>query len=204
MLWFDACIYCDRILPLSFSFFFFCLFRAALAAYGSSQARVKLEAYATATAIQDLSHICYLHHSWQQCWILNPLSRARDQTCVLMDTSQVCYCWATMGTPPRPNWVLSGGLKFWSFDFDVDFSLCMLPSSCLAERNSLFLVSEMSSSSPEECLFLVLVSESIFFFFVFSYNLGVIALVSGAEGWSKYELSMLSWLASSCDLNSFA
>ena len=25
----------------------------------------------------------------QQHWILNPLSKARDQTCILMDTSQV-------------------------------------------------------------------------------------------------------------------
>ena len=36
-----------------------------------------------------------LHHSsWQQ-WIFNPLSRARDRTCVFMHTSQICYCWAT-------------------------------------------------------------------------------------------------------------
>ena len=31
--------------------------------------------------------------------ILNPLSKARDHTRVFMDTSQVCYYWATMGTP---------------------------------------------------------------------------------------------------------
>ena len=31
-----------------------------------------------------------LHHSSQQRWILNPLSKARDQTHVLMDTSRVC------------------------------------------------------------------------------------------------------------------
>ena len=51
--------------------------------------RVKLElhlpAYATATATQDPSHICDLHHSSWQCWILNSLSEARDQTCILMD-----------------------------------------------------------------------------------------------------------------------
>ena len=43
--------------------------------------------------------ICDLHHSSQQRWILNPLSGARDRTCILMDTSQVHYCWAKMGTP---------------------------------------------------------------------------------------------------------
>ena len=29
----------------------------------------------------------------------NPLSEARDQICVLMDTSQICFCCITMGTP---------------------------------------------------------------------------------------------------------
>ena len=57
-----------------------------------------LSAYATATAMHDLSHICDLHCSSQQHWILNSLSKARDWTCILMDTSQVRYCWATMGT----------------------------------------------------------------------------------------------------------
>ena len=46
-------------------------------------------AYATAIAMQDLSHACDLHHSSRQCWILNLLSEARDRTCVLMGPSQV-------------------------------------------------------------------------------------------------------------------
>ena len=37
----------------------------------------------------DLSRICDLHQSSQQRRILNPLSEARDQTCVLMDTIPV-------------------------------------------------------------------------------------------------------------------
>ena len=41
---------------------------------------------ATAIATQDLSLVCDLHHSSQQCWILNPLSKARDRTFILMDT----------------------------------------------------------------------------------------------------------------------
>ena len=68
---------------------------AALSAYGSSQARVKLElqlpAYTTATATWDPSCIFDLRCSSQQRQILNPLSEARDRTCILMDTSQVCY-----------------------------------------------------------------------------------------------------------------
>jgi len=42
-------------------------------------------AYTTATATLDVSHVCDLHHSSQQHWILNLLSEARDRTCVLMD-----------------------------------------------------------------------------------------------------------------------
>ena len=38
----------------------------------------QLLAYATATAMRDLSLICDLHHSSQQLEILNPLSRARE------------------------------------------------------------------------------------------------------------------------------
>ena len=49
--------------------------------------------------MQDLSYICDLCHSSWQCQILNPLNEARDQTLILMDTSQVRYHWATMGTP---------------------------------------------------------------------------------------------------------
>ena len=34
--------------------------------------------YTTATAMPDWSHVCNLHHSSQQCQILNPLREARD------------------------------------------------------------------------------------------------------------------------------
>ena len=63
------------------------------------ESELQLPAYATATATREPSHVCSLHHSSRQCWILNPLSEARDQTGVLMDTSQVHYHWATAGTP---------------------------------------------------------------------------------------------------------
>ena len=47
----------------------------------------------------DLSHICNLYHSSWQRQILNPLSKARDQICVLMDAGQICFHWTMMGTP---------------------------------------------------------------------------------------------------------
>ena len=48
-------------------FLFFAFFSAALKAYGDCQARSRIGAVAAG-----------LHHSSQQCWILNPLSEARN------------------------------------------------------------------------------------------------------------------------------
>ena len=53
-------------------------------------------ARATATATQDLSHVCDLHHSSWQCRILNSLSKARDGTRNLMVPS-----WILQPTEPR-------------------------------------------------------------------------------------------------------
>ena len=61
-----------------------------IVAYGSSRARgptgAAAEAYSTALATPDPSHICDLYHSSQQHQILNLLSKARDQTRILMKT----------------------------------------------------------------------------------------------------------------------
>ena len=53
---------------------------------------LRLLAYTIATAKQNPSHVCNLHHSSWQHWIVNPLSGNRDPTCVLMDTSRIHYC----------------------------------------------------------------------------------------------------------------
>ena len=91
---------------LHFFFYFnFFLFRAAPKAYAVSQARGRTGAVAAG-----------LHHSHSNVRSalplrptpqlkvmpdLNPLSKARDRTCVLMDASQIGFCSATMGTPLR-------------------------------------------------------------------------------------------------------
>ena len=54
------------------------------------KSELKLLAYTTATATQDLSCLSNLHHSSWQHWILNPLSEAKDQTSSFMDASQIC------------------------------------------------------------------------------------------------------------------
>ena len=81
-----------------------CLFRAAPATYGSSQARGWTGAVAAslhhspsnAGSKLDLQPTPQLSWQWR---ILNLLSEVKDRTHILMDTSQVLNCWATMGPP---------------------------------------------------------------------------------------------------------
>ena len=79
-------------------------FRAASVVYVSSQARVWIRAAAAglhhyAIATWDPNRVCHLHHSSWQHRILKPLSKARDWTWILMDSSWACFHWVTMGTP---------------------------------------------------------------------------------------------------------
>ena len=81
------------------------------------ESELQLPAYTTATKMSDLSHICDLHHSSRQHWILNPLSEARDQTFVRMDAgrirfplshdrnSSISFFWLSLqhATFPRPE-----------------------------------------------------------------------------------------------------
>ena len=58
--------------------------------------------------MQDSSCVCNLHHSSRQHHILNPLSVAREQNCILMVTSQINFLWAMMATPqPLGFWASS-------------------------------------------------------------------------------------------------
>ena len=60
------------------------------------KSELQLPAYVTATATLDSSHSL-----WQR-QILNPLSEARDRTCILMDTSQILNPLSHNGNPPPP------------------------------------------------------------------------------------------------------
>ena len=55
------------------------------------ESELQLHTYTTVMAILDLSHICNLYGDLQQRHILHPLSKAGNQTRVVMDTSQICY-----------------------------------------------------------------------------------------------------------------
>ena len=84
------------VLQPPFFFFFFLLFFFLAEACGISNARhqigeseLQLPGYSTATATWSLSYICNLHYSSRQHRIINPLSEARDQIHILMDTSRV-------------------------------------------------------------------------------------------------------------------
>ena len=80
--------------PFSLSFFVSCFL--GLHSWHTEVPRLgaewelQLRAHATATAMQDPSCVFELHHSSQQCQILNPLSEGRDRTHILMDPSRVC------------------------------------------------------------------------------------------------------------------
>ena len=60
---------------------------------------LQLPAYTPVTAMWDRHHFCDLYCSLQQCWILNPLSEARDGPRILMDTSWVLNLRSHKGNP---------------------------------------------------------------------------------------------------------
>ena len=103
-----------KILPsMLFYFFYFFLLGAPPVAYEVPRLGVKSElqlpGYATVIAMRDPSHVCDLHHSSQQCQILDLLSKPRDQTHNLMVSSRF-HC-ATTGTPTI--FLIGGLLKWW-------------------------------------------------------------------------------------------
>ena len=75
----------------SFLLFFFCFLGPHLCHMKiprqGVESELQLPAYITDTALPDLSCDCNLHYSSWHHQILNPLSEARDKTCILVHTS---------------------------------------------------------------------------------------------------------------------
>ena len=96
-----------------FFFFFFCIL--GFHPYGSFQAmgwiRATASSLATALATWDPSHVCN-HDSWQR-WIPDPLSEARDWTCLLMDARWIHFLCTTKGT----LWVVFSFFLFFKIRF---------------------------------------------------------------------------------------
>ena len=63
------------------------------------KSELQLPVYNTATTTWDPICVCNLHQSSQQCWIFNPLSKARNQTSMLMDANRILFHCSTTGTP---------------------------------------------------------------------------------------------------------
>ena len=93
----------------SFPFFFACYGR--IHGIWSSRVRGWIRAGAAGLCHSNSNEGSKLHleptlqHTWQ-CQILNPLSKARDRTHIIMDTSQVRYRWTTMGAPMPFTWLV--------------------------------------------------------------------------------------------------
>ena len=63
------------------------------------ESELQLLAYATPTAVQDLSRVGDLHHSSQLRQIPDPLREARDRTPILMNISWIRFHCVTTGNP---------------------------------------------------------------------------------------------------------
>ena len=75
-------------------------------AYGGSQVRSRIGAVAAGlhhshSNLGSKPHLQLIYHSSQQCLIINPLSKARDQTCILKDADQIRFHWAMTQTPSK-------------------------------------------------------------------------------------------------------
>ena len=100
------------------AFFFFFFLKAAPAAYGNSQARGRIGAAAAGLCRSHSNTKSELHlqptQQLEATPILNLLSRARDWTHILLDTSQIRYHWATVGTL-KCSWFF----VFWFFILEL-------------------------------------------------------------------------------------
>ena len=87
------------------------------------QCELQLLAYTTATAVPDRRCICDLHCSPQH-QILNPLSEARDRTCILMNNSQIHNPLSHNGNSPVIYFLFS-------------FSVSSFSAACISIETSL-------------------------------------------------------------------
>ena len=99
----------------------------------------RLPSYTTATAMQDPSQVCCLHHSSWQHQIPNTLNESWDRTRILV---RFVNCWATKGPPLKSTlkmiclWKRIAKIQFW----DREFLHIYAYSCCPLEWNSISIV----------------------------------------------------------------
>ena len=96
---------------------------------------LQLLAYASAIAMQDPGHICYLHLSSQQHWIPDPLSEDRNRTHILMDSSQI-------------HNLLSHDRNSWKTTFRTEAIITMTLSAVTLNTRTVVCVQTVTSSHP--------------------------------------------------------
>ena len=117
------------------------------------ESELQLQTDTTAKAMRDLSCIFDLHHSSRQRRIPDPMSRARDRTTFLMDTSLIGYRWPTTETPilclgPREKkcWGKLRGIK----KIEWNFVLLLIQLKVSIARRFGGNASEISTQTPKE------------------------------------------------------
>ena len=92
---------------------------------------LELLADTTPTKSPGPSRICDPHHSSWQHQITDLLSKTRNGTCTLMDTSRICFCCATTGTPSHLPFLPSHVNALLERGNPITFSLSWLPTAQL-------------------------------------------------------------------------
>ena len=99
------------------------------------ESELQLPLYPTATATWDLSRVFDLHHSSLQCQILNPLSKAWDQTfasiclpCLLITPNSLTWEQSPYSKGPSTDWSSLGPLFRARRIHDLDAAAVASPS----------------------------------------------------------------------------
>uniref|UniRef100_A0A8D1DAB5 tRNA (32-2'-O)-methyltransferase regulator THADA n=1 Tax=Sus scrofa TaxID=9823 RepID=A0A8D1DAB5_PIG len=114
---------------------------------------LQLLAYTTATAVWDPSCICDLHHNSQQCWMLNPLSEARNRTCYFRDTSWVFLPLTPLFFKICPNVSLQKLPEQWLWNVLEEIKCSDASSKLCATRRSAgipFYIQALLASEPKK------------------------------------------------------
>ena len=110
-------LFLDIFFFLSFLFLETCLWHMEVPRL-EVKSELQPPAYVTATAMQNPSCICNLHYSSWQHQMLNPLSEARDQNHLLIDTSWIHFHCTTIGTP-LDSFIVKRIIIFFLFPFSL-------------------------------------------------------------------------------------